>query len=126
MSARRTRFYLDKRNSRFMGVCSGVADYLGWEPLTVRLGAVLATLLGLGFLPIVYLVVGWVADPKPSELYDDSLDEQKFWTKVRVAPQRTMRDVRSSFRDADRRLQNIEAYMTSSNSRLANEIDQLR
>ena len=126
MTPRRTRFYLDKRHGKFMGVCAGIADYLGWEVLWVRVAAVLGTCFGLGFLPVVYLVVGWIADAKPRELYDESPDDQRFWAKVRVAPQRTMRDVRSSFRDADRRLRDIEAYMTSSNSRLSNEIDQLR
>ncbi len=126
MQPSRTRFYLDKQNKRFMGVCSGIADYFGWDVLWVRVGVVLGTCFGLGFLPVAYLVVGFLATPKPHELYDGSADEQRFWQKVRVAPQRTMRDVRSSFRDSDRRLRDIEAYMTSSNSRLSNEIDQLR
>ena len=125
MDARRTRFYLDKRNKKFMGVCAGIADYFGVETLWIRLGF-LATLFFL-FPPIffIYLAVGWFADPKPTALYNESPDEREFWTQVRVAPQRTVRDVRASFRESDRRLQDIEAYMTSSNSRLASEIDRL-
>ena len=126
MTPSRTRFYLDKRHAKFMGVCAGIADYLGWDALWVRVAAVVGTCFGLGFLPVAYLAIGWIADPKPRELYDASADERQFWRRVRVAPQRTMRDVRSSFRDADRRLQALEAHLTSSNSRLANEIDQLR
>jgi len=126
MQPSRTRFYLDKRHGKFMGVCAGIADYLGWDVLWVRVAAIGITVCGIGFLPLIYLAVGWLADPKPLELYDESPDARKFWRKVRVAPQRTMRDVRSSLRDSDRRLQNLEAYMTSANSRLANEIDQLR
>ena len=108
------------------GSAPGVADYFGIDALWVRIGFV-ATLFLL-FPPIffLYFYFGWFADPMPREVYDDTPDERQFWAKVRVAPQRTMRDVRSSFRDADRRLRDIEAYMTSSNSRLANEIDQLR
>jgi phage shock protein C len=45
---------------------------------------------------------------------------------VRTSPRRTVRDVRSRFRDIDRRLADVEAYVTSSNSRLAREIEQLR
>ncbi|WP_439534844.1 PspC domain-containing protein, partial [Polymorphobacter sp.] len=55
MSDRRTGFYLDKRNKRLFGVCAGIADYFGWDALWVRLGFVGATLLGAGFLPIIYL-----------------------------------------------------------------------
>ena len=39
MSVRRTRFYLDKRNKRFMGVCAGIADYFGWDATWVRIAA---------------------------------------------------------------------------------------
>lgn len=126
MSVRRTRFYLDKRNKRFMGVCAGIADYFGWEPTWVRIGAVVAVVLGVGFLPIIYLAIGWIADPKPSMLYDESLEDRQFWKNVRVAPQRTVRDVHASFRESDRRLRDIEAHVTSSNRSLANEIDSLR
>ena len=41
-------------------------------------------------------------------------------------PRRTARDVRSRFREIDRRLADVETYVTSSNSRLAREIEQLR
>ncbi len=126
MTDRRTSFYLDKRNKVFMGVCSGIADYFGWEPVWVRVGFVAATFMGIGFLPLIYLAIGWIADAKPYGLYDASEDERKFWTKVRVAPQRTVRDVNARFREADRRLRDLETYVTSSNSRLANEIDRLR
>jgi len=126
MSVRRTRFYLDKRNKRFMGVCAGVADYFGWEPTWVRVGVVAAMVMGVGFLPIIYLAIGWIADPKPTMLYNESLEDKQFWKNVRVAPQRTVRDVHASFRESDRRLRDIEAYVTSSNRSLANEIDSLR
>ena len=126
MSVRRTRFYLDKRNKRFMGVCAGIADYFGWEATWVRIGFAFATIMGVGFLPLAYLAIGFIADPKPSMLYNESLEDKQFWKNVRVAPQRTVRDVHASFRESDRRLRDIEAYVTSSNSRLSNEIEQLR
>ena len=126
MSVRRTRFYLDKRNKRFMGVCAGIADYFGWDATWVRIGAVAATAMGVGFLPLVYLAAGFIADSKPVMLYNESDEERRFWKNVRVAPQRTVRDVHASFRESDRRLRDMEAYVTSSNSRLSNEIEQLR
>lgn len=126
MSVRRTRFYLDKRNKRFMGVCAGIADYFGWDATWVRIAAVAATVMGVGFLPLVYLAAGFIADPKPAMLYNESAEERQFWKNVRVAPQRTVRDVHASFRESDRRLRDLEAYVTSSNRGLANEIEKLR
>ncbi len=126
MSVRRTRFYVDKRNARFLGVCAGIADYFGWDATWVRIGAVVGTVAGVPFLPLIYLAINWIADNKPASLYNESAEDREFWRKVRVSPQRTVRDVNASFRDADRRLRAIEAYVTSSNARLANEIDSLR
>jgi phage shock protein C len=126
MSVRRTRFYLDKRNKRFLGVCSGIADYFGWDVTLVRVAVFAGVFLSGGNLLIPYFAAAWIADPKPSSLYDDSLEDSRFWKNVRVSPQRTVRDVKASFRESDRRLRDIEAYVTSSNRSLSNEIDSLR
>lgn len=126
MSARRTKFYLDKKNGKFLGVCSGIADYSGINVLWVRIGAVLVTLMGaFPWTVIAYFLAAWMADDKPSGLYADQ-DDEKFWQGVRTNPARSTRDVRSKFRDIDRRLGDIETYYTSRNTRLANEIDNLR
>jgi phage shock protein C len=126
MSARHTKFYLDKRNGKFMGVCAGIADYTGVDVTVVRIGTVLLTVLGSGMTVIAYFVVGWIAPKKPRELRDETPEQTKFWQGVRASPARTVRDVRSRFRDIDRRLGEVETYVTSSNSRLAREIEQLR
>ena len=126
MSVRRTSFYLDKRNKRLFGVCAGIADYFGWDATWVRIGAVVLTFAAMPFLPLVYIIAAWVADPKPAALYGENPDQSQFWKQVRVAPKRTIREVRSSFRDVDRRLRDVEAFTISSNARLSNEIDQLR
>ena len=126
MSARHTKFYLDKKNGKFMGVCAGIADYTGVDVTLVRIGMVLLALLGQGIGIIAYFVVGWVAPKKPRELRNETPEQTKFWQGVRASPTRTVRDVRSRFRDIDRRLGEVETYVTSSNSRLAREIEQLR
>jgi phage shock protein C len=126
MAARRTKFYLDKANGKWMGVCSGIADYAGIDVLWVRVGAVLVTLMGaFPWTLIAYFVIAYFAENKPSGLYADR-DDEKFWQGVRTNPARSTRDVRSKFRDIDRRLADIEVYYTSRNTRLADEIDRLR
>lgn len=126
MTARHTKFYLDKKNGKFMGVCAGIADYTGVDVTLVRIGAVLLAILGQGIGIIAYFVVGWIAPNKPRELRDETPEQTKFWQGVRASPARTVRDVRSRFRDIDRRLAEVETYVTSSNTRLAREIEQLR
>lgn len=127
MSARHTRFYLDKKNKKWLGVCAGIADYTGIDVILVRVGVVFLTLIG-GFpwTLIAYWIAAWMAPVKPQELSYESPEEAKFWQGVRASPARTVRDVRSRFRDLDRRLADVETYITSSDSRLAREIEQLR
>lgn len=126
MSDRRTTFYLDKQNRKWSGVCAGIADYTGTNVLWVRVGLVLITLMSGGFWTIIaYFLAAWLAQPKPQGLYETP-DDAKFWQGVRQSPARTTRDVRSRFRDIDRRLADVETYYTSRNSSLANEIDSLR
>ena len=123
---RHTQFYLDKRNAKWLGVCAGIADYTGVDVTLIRIGFVVLTLIGSGIPIPVYFVTAWLAPSKPRELSYETPEQAKFWQKVRTSPRQTVREVRSRFRDIDRRLADVEAYVTSSNSRLAREIEQLR
>ena len=125
MNSPRTRFYRDKINGKLLGVCAGVADYTGVDVLWVRLGTVLLTMCGVGFIPLIYIALGLFAEKKPGHLYSDR-QEQKFWQGVRQSPSRTAREVRAQFRDIDRRLAEVEHYYVSSNPRLSAEIERLR
>ncbi len=126
MSVRRTRFYLDKRNGKFLGVCSGIADYTGFDVTLVRIGYAFGTWLTGGALFVAYFIAAWIADAKPYALYDDTDDTRKFWQTARAAPSRSIRDTNASFRDVDRRLRDIEHYVTTNNRGLAAEIDSLK
>ena len=55
-------FRLGKGNAKFMGVCSGIADFFGWDVNLVRVGFALGTIFGFGSLLVVYLVIGLIAD----------------------------------------------------------------
>jgi phage shock protein C len=126
MSAQRTKFYLNKSNAKWKGVCAGIADYTGIDVTWVRVGTVIVTLLGaFPWTLIAYIAAAWIADDQPKDLYENA-DEAKFWQGVRQSPSRSTRDVRSKFRDIDRRLADVESYYTSRNSSLTNEIDSLR
>ena len=126
MTSPRTKFYLDKDSGKWAGVCAGIADYTGIDVTIVRIAFILATFMGSGFPIIAYFIIAWMAPAKPRELYIDDPEEKKFWQGVRASPRRTARVVRSRFREIDRRLADVEAYVTSSNTRLAREIEELR
>ena len=126
MTTRHTKFYRVKRNGKWLGVCAGIADYTGLDVTLIRIGLVVLTVLGQGMTVIAYLVAAWMAPTKPSELAYETPEQTKFWQGVRASPARTVRDVRSRFCDIDRRLADVETYVTSSNTQLAREIERLR
>ncbi len=126
MSSARTKFYVDKANGKMSGVCAGIADYTGVDAMWIRIGTVLLTVAsGVPWTIIAYFMIAWLAPTKPHGLYE-SREDQKFWQGVRSNPTRTASEMRSTFRDIDRRLADIEMYYTSRNTRLADEIDSLR
>jgi len=126
MTARRTKYYLDKRNAKWLGVCAGFAAFTGVDVMWVRVATVLLTIMGAGsFIIPGYFVIAWLAKPEPSDLYVDA-DDAKFWQGVRTNPRRSTREVKSKFRDLDRRLADIETFYTSRNQSLADEIERLR
>lgn len=125
MSVSRTKFYLDKQHGKWSGVCAGIAEYSGVDVLWIRVSAVLLTIMGSGMTLIAYFLIAWLAQPKPLSLYASS-DEARFWQGVRSNPTASTRDIKSRFRELDRRLADIEQYYTSHNRRLADEIDSLR
>ena len=124
MSSSRTSFYRDPLNGKFLGVCSGIADYTGVDALWVRLGFIVL-ILSMGWPIFVYFGLGMLAPKKPAHLYSDAR-EQQFWQRVRQSPARTAREVRAQFRDIDRRLAEVESHYVSSNPRLSAEIERLR
>ncbi len=125
MTSTYTRFYLDKVNGKVFGVCSGIADYTGIDVTVIRIGMVIAHFVtGFSTIP-VYILTAMIAPTKPVGLYADK-EDQKFWQGVRQSPKRVTRDVRSRFRDIDRRLADIEHMYTARNRQLSDEIESLR
>ena len=124
--ASRTRFYRDKRNGKLFGICAGIADYTGFDVSLVRVCFLAAMFMsGGGVLPF-YFIAAMVTPTKPMSLERADVEERQFWQGVRASPARAARDIRSRFKDMDRRLADIESYVTTENRSLAREIEQLR
>ena len=124
--ASRTRFYRDKRNGKIMGVCAGIADYTGFDVNLVRVCFIATVFMSGGSVLPFYFIAGFVTPAKPRELDYENREDRQFWQGVRASPTRTAKDIRSRLRDIDRRIADIESYVTTENRTLAREIEQLR
>lgn len=124
--ASRTRFYRNKRDGKVMGVCAGIADYTGIDVNMVRLMFLFSLFMSGGSILPVYFIAGFLAPDRPNELQRETDDERQFWQGVRASPGRSARAIGGKLREIDRRLADIEHYVTTENRSLAREIDNLR
>jgi phage shock protein C len=53
---------LDQENKKILGVCSGLAKWANIDTSLVRLGFVIATLIGAGSPILIYIVLGFILD----------------------------------------------------------------
>jgi phage shock protein C len=124
--ASRTKFYRDKVNGKILGICAGIADYTGFDVSLVRVCFLATIFMSGGSVLPFYVIAAMVTPAKPRELDYHDKEDRQFWQGVRASPARSARDIRSRFRDLDRRLADIESYVTTENRSLAREIEQLR
>ena len=114
MKVRGTRFEVDKANGKLLGVCAGLANHSGVDATIIRIGLVVVTLMGaFPWTVIAYLIAAYMG----------RTDRVSRHAYNRVSPREESRE---RMRNIDLRMQAIETYVTSSNSRLAREIEELR
>ncbi|MGZ8336999.1 MAG: PspC domain-containing protein [Allosphingosinicella sp.] len=121
MRSRRNRFEVDKAEGKFLGVCAGLARHTGVDATIIRIALVLITLMGaFPWTLIAYFVAAMVGRPgraaSPSYGY----------ARIGGGAGGGADESRERMRSLDLRMQAIETYVTSSNSRLAREIEDLR
>ena len=117
MNIRGRRFETDKANGKIAGVCAGLGETLNVDPNVVRIGFVLAAVIGHAFfaLLIVYGVLAWVGSPKCNR------------RPARVESKRPRDEALDERLEAHRRrMREIDTFVAGSNSRLAREIEELR
>lgn len=117
MNIRGRRFETDKANGKLAGVCAGLGETLNIDPNVIRIGFVLAAVIGHAFFAmlIVYGVLAMVGAPQRSRKL------------ARVETRRRDDEVMDERLQAHRRrMREIDTFVEGSNSRLAREIEELR
>ena len=113
------KFQIDRKNGKFMGVCAGLAKITGWDATLIRVAAVVVTLAGaFPWTLIAYGIAVWIGKPRQTEY---SAGEDAF-----TPPPTSTYELNRSMRDIDRRMAEVETYVTSANGSLAREIEELR
>ena len=58
------RFLINRRDGKIMGVAAGLGDFTGLDPLWIRLGMVVATLITGPVMILLYVLTGWLASDR--------------------------------------------------------------
>lgn len=131
MSDTRERtLYRLPQSGKIAGVCSGIADYFGFESWLVRVVAASIFLLGgSGIVLVIYVLLWMILDIKPGsdknkKAHKDIEIKKKVWQSGEPATM-ALRDVNSQFRSLEIRLQKLERHVTSDSFDLKQEINNL-
>lgn len=106
------RLYRDRERGILAGVCAGIADYIGVEPIVVRIVAVLALIFFFPPTVVVYVLLAVALRPKPPALYAGP-EEEAFWRGVSTAPGDTLQSLKRKFGDLEDRLRHMESQIAS-------------
>ncbi|MEI6860529.1 MAG: envelope stress response membrane protein PspC [Shewanella sp.] len=122
--------YRMPQSGKIAGVCSGIADYFGFETWLVRVVAASIFLLGgSGIVFIIYVLLWMILDVKPcigknNKTHKDIEIKKKIWQSGEPA-KLALRDVNSQFRSLEIKLQKLERHVTSDSFDLRQEINNL-
>lgn len=124
------RFYRSNDNRILAGVCGGIGEYFGWDPILVRIIAGLSFITGVfsGVVFFGYLIAWFIAPRRPhSQSFKEALkpEEEAFWKGVSDRPKETFSNIRYKFKDLDQRLQGLERVMTSEEWQLRKQFREL-
>jgi len=130
--------YKSPDQAKICGVCAGIAEYFDFEVWVVRIIAISLLLLSnfTGIVPISYVVLCFVLDPKPgtksnkgcfgqekkrrrankvneevSKPYRSSVKE--VW-KSGASPKDTLEEIEGKFSKIEKKLRGMETFVTSS------------
>ncbi|ACT60598.1 envelope stress response membrane protein PspC [Hirschia baltica] len=120
------RFYRPTNDRMIGGVCAGIAERMGWDPLLVRIAAVVSMITGV-FSGVVFAgyLITWAVTPKRRTMHNMTKDEESFWQGVSDRPKVTLSNIRYKFMDLEDRMQGVEKAVTSDEWRLRRQFRDL-
>ncbi|MFL6858261.1 MAG: PspC domain-containing protein [Allosphingosinicella sp.] len=121
---KRGKFVLDRANGKLFGVCAGIAAATGIDATIIRIGFVVATVAGgWPWTVVAYVAAAFIAKERGRPLFERKGSERE---ESAARPGLSTHRMTGEMRDIDRRLAEVETYVTSGNSSLEREIEKLR
>ncbi len=126
------RFRRNRIDGVFCGVCAGIGDYFGIDPVIVRILTVVSFFISGGVTFWIYLgLCIFTPSDKRAPYYREYRQARKARRKHQenpeapVMPTASFRDVKSKFRSLEERLADLEKSITSSEWQLKRQFRDL-
>lgn len=120
------RLYRSRTDKVIGGVCGGIAERFGWDPILVRLAAFVTFIISAGGGMVIGYIIAMIIIPKqPLGRSSISPEEDAFWRGVSDRPNVTFGNLKYTFMDLEDRLQTLERNVTSDDWRLRKEFRDL-
>jgi len=120
------RLYRSRTDKVIGGVCGGIAERFGWDPILVRLAAFVTFIISAGGGMVIGYIIAMIIIPKqPLGRSSISPEEDAFWRGVSDRPNVTFGNLKYTFMDLEDRLQKLERNVTSDDWRLRKEFRDL-
>ncbi len=116
-------FYRRADNALLGGVCSGVANYFGFNLRATRFLAFIAFCLAMPLAVIAYLAIVFLVPARA--IGSEERAGSRNWRARRATPEQMASEVQSRTRSLDRRLARLEKYITSRRYELDEKIRNL-
>jgi phage shock protein C len=121
------RLYQDRESGVIFGVCTGIADYFGFDVMLTRIAAAVSLFFFTFPTFVAYILLALLLPKKPRALYGPADPErEELRRQVRSSPHSTLDSARHRFREIEERIQRMEKYLTSSRFKLDREFEALK
>lgn len=99
------------RSGIILGVCRGLADYLGIAALWIRLAAVVVLLAtGLWPITILYFITAFIMKPEPAGSVH--IADGREYDRCRYSNESVFQGLRHKFKKMDQRIRRVEDIVT--------------
>ena len=151
MNRARKELYRLPRQGKVAGVCAGIAEYFGFEVWLVRIVIISCVLLSGAVFVVAYVAAWFILEVQPSDKkghanywknekaghwreqgnvkvkshFDKPIEVKERVWQAGEPPKQAFHDIARQFRSIEKRLQNLETYVTSTEFTVAREINKL-
>jgi len=119
------RLYRSRDHQLIGGVAAGIAEFFGRSRFLIRFVIFISLLVFTLPTIVVYGLACFFVKKRPAGQSEEP-EEKRFWQSMHRSPKETLNKVDEQYSSVEKRVQDMEAYLTSRSYKLDRAFDELR